>query len=253
MAAFELSKWYLDCISSSGKAGIAYFGRLQWGPLRLQYSSLIENGSVRHSLRPEQGPLDDGDRITWRDDALDIDGEWVADSPPLHETIFKCDEGAVVWQGLMPRAFARMGQKTGFGYVERLHMTIPPWRIPIKTLRWGRFCCAEEWVVWIDWIGEHNRRIVYRNGGTAEATRIGDERVEFAEGACLDLDCSHTIREGTLGSAALAGIPGLRDTLPIRLLRVNEHKWLSRAQFTQPGRPSTSGWAIHEVVQWPEE
>ena len=46
----------------------------------------------------------------------------------------------------------------GLGYAEHLSMTIPPWRLPIDTLRWGRFLSPERSVVWIDWQKEGDGR-----------------------------------------------------------------------------------------------
>ena len=44
----------------------------------------------------------------------------------------------------------------GTGYAERILITIPPWRLPIRELRWGRWIgeAASRSVVWIDWRGE---------------------------------------------------------------------------------------------------
>ena len=60
MAAFELSKWYLDCVTASGDASIAYTGTVNWGPVRLHYASLLESTAgvvkAKHSLRPEAQP-----------------------------------------------------------------------------------------------------------------------------------------------------------------------------------------------------
>ena len=55
MAVFHLSKWYLDCVTGSGNASIAYVGDLSWGPAHLHYSSLLRsvgNSVTQHnSLR----------------------------------------------------------------------------------------------------------------------------------------------------------------------------------------------------------
>ena len=42
MAAFRLSKWYLDCVTDSGDASIAYTGTVDWGFVHLHFSSLLE-------------------------------------------------------------------------------------------------------------------------------------------------------------------------------------------------------------------
>jgi len=171
MAAFELSKWYLDCVTDSGDVSIAYTGMVNWGPIRLHYSSLLESTAglvgAKHSLRPQGEPKFEECALRWRSGALKIDGEWQADSPEIRETIFVNDAGSIEWHCRMPRAQARLHNRLGFGYAEHLNMTIAPWKLPIRTLRWGRFAAASDWIVWIDWLGEFTRRIVYWNGQIA--------------------------------------------------------------------------------------
>jgi hypothetical protein len=130
-------------------------------------------------------------------------------------------------------------------------MTIAPWNLPIRTLRWGRFATASDWIVWIDWLGDLTRRIVYRNGQIVPTSLLEDGRIEFRDGARLTMDRSLILREGLLGATALS-VPGVRNTFPARLLAVNECKWRSCARFASPGMAPVEGWAIHEKVTWPE-
>lgn len=256
MAAFALSKWYLDCITGSGDASIAYAGTVSWGPVRLHYSSLLESTagvvSARHSLRPQNEPSIDHCSLRWQSDALKIDGEWRADSLEINETVFASDAGSVEWHCLMPRAQARIHNRAGFGYAEHLNITIAPWKLPIQILRWGRFATSSDWIVWIDWLGDFTRRIVYWNGQVAPTSLLEDGQIEFRDGARLTLDRSLVLREGQLGATALSVVPGIRDTFPARLLQMNECKWRSRGRFERPGVSTVEGWAIHERVEWPK-
>jgi hypothetical protein len=256
MAAFKLSKWYLDCVTDSGDTAIAYAGLVRWGPVHLSYSSLLESTGDRlrnrHTLRPRAEPAVGRGSIRWAMDALKVSGEWQADSVELREKIFSSDAGSVDWHCLLPRARARMNAKRGLGYAEHLTMTVAPWNLPIRTLRWGRFASPSDWVVWIDWQGDFSRRIAYCNGISVPISRLDDGRIDFEDGTRLTMDCSLVLRQGQLGATALSVIPGVRDTFPGRLLQVNETKWRSRAQFETPGRPAVESWAIHEIVSWPE-
>jgi len=254
MAAFELSKWYLDCVTDCGDASIVYRGRVHWGPARLHYASLLEStaGCVRtaYSLRPQPEPIVDRCSLRWR--GLKTDAEWRAVAPEIRETIFASGTGSIEWHCLMPRACARIHNRMGLGYAEHLHMTIAPWKLPIRTLRWGRFATPSDWIVWIDWSGEFTRRIVYWNGQTIDTNVLKDDHIEFRDGSRLLMDRSLVLREGPLGATALSVIPGVRNTFPVRLLRINECKWRSRAQFERPGTATVEAWAIHERVDWPE-
>jgi len=256
MASFELSKWYMDCVTGSGDASIAYTGALHWGPVRLHFSSLLESTAelvtVKNTLSPQGEPSLAERSLRWQSKSLDVTCEWQADSEEIHETVFATGAGAVEWRCLMPRAQARIHDRSGFGYAEHLSCTIAPWKLPVQTLRWGRFASPSEWVVWIDCLGGCTRRIVYRNGQAEPAPRLEDGRIEFAGGARLTLDRSLVLREGRLGATVLSAIPGIRDTFPARLLQMNECKWRSRGRFERPGVAAVEGWAIHERVDWPK-
>ncbi len=254
MAAFELSKWYLDYVTESGDAAIAYVGAVRWGALRLHFSSLLQSAgrdvTQRNSLRRPSLPAVSGERVSWSSEPLGFSASWRADSTPLRETIFASDEGEVEWRCLIPCGRIE-GAGAGFGYVERLTMTLAPWRIPIRELRWGRFCSASDWIVWIDWTGSYSTRIAYRNGQAVRPARLGESEIVLEDGARLSMDRSLVLRVGPLGTTALSSIPGVGRTFPARLLQVHESKWRSRARLEHPGRPPVDGWAIHEVVRWP--
>ena len=254
MAEFKLSKWYLDCVGESGDASIIYAGAARWGPVRLRYSSLLESAagavSTRYSLRAGEPTLAAG-ALRWSSVPLRADGEWLADSTEIRETLFASEAGRIEWRCLMPRARARIGNLAGLGYAERLEMTVAPWKLPLRTLRWGRFASAADWLVWIAWGGEFPRAWVYRNGREVRASSIEDDGIELDDGARLILDRSLVLRQGPLGSTALSAIPGIRETVPLRLLQVDECKWRSRARLERTGEPPVEGWAIHERVEWP--
>ena len=256
MAAFHLSKWYLDSVTDSGDTSILYTGTVSWGPSRVHYSGLLEAvaGSVssRHSLRAQTEPIIDQGFLRWQSEALKIDGEWKADSGEIRETIFASEAGSIEWHCLMPRAQARIRDGCGLGYAEHINMNIAPWKLPIRTLRWGRFAAPADWIVWIDWLGEFTRRLVYWNGQTAATALLEDGEIEFCDGSRLRMDRSLVLRDGPLGSTLLSSVPGFHDTLPARLLRVNECKWRSRARLERPGATPVEGWTIHERVDWPE-
>ena len=256
MPAFKLSKWYLDCVTDSGDASIAYTGTVRWGMVRLHYSSLLETTgscvSERHSLRKQREPEAQDSLISWRAKTLKMDGEWRADSVALRDTIYSSQNGSIEWNCLMPQAHTRFRSRRGLGYAEHLTMTIPPWKLPIQTLRWGRFTSARDWITWIDWQGEFSRQMVYMNAKLVQSQLLEDDRIEFDNGAILIMDRSLVIRDGPLGTTALSVIPGVKKTFPARLLQVNECKWRSRARLEQTGKPAVEGWAIHERVTWPK-
>ena len=255
MPAFKLSKWYMDCVTDSGDASIGYIGVADWGLIHLHYSSLLEStaGQIRqqYSLRERGEPQIKEATIGWKAGAFGIDAVWHSDSAGLRETIFESDQGSVEWHCLMPCARVQMQHRSGLGYVEHLTMTIAPWKIPIRHLRWGRFTSASDWAVWIDWEGDFSRRMVYLNGKPVTTSLVEDGQLKFDNGDLLTTSDSIVLRDGPLGTTALSAIPGVEKTLPARLLSVSERKWRSRARLTCADSRTVEGWAIHERVSWP--
>ncbi len=235
-AMFHLSKWYLDCVTEDGRVFVAYSARLRWRALTLDYTTVLGGAS---SLKPCPAPECLGDRIEWRAPEVGVDGAWLALEGPISDTLYD-EDGRVEWQCFQPRGRAEVAvgseRLRGLGYVERLDMTVPPWRLPIDELHWGRLLTAGGSVVWIDWRGSHSKQLVLRNGVAA-----GPELVER-----LELDRGLVLRDGPLGKTALSIIPKVGRLFPGSILRVRETKWRSRGLLD-----GVSGWAIHEVVRWP--
>lgn len=262
MPDFELSKWYADCTTDQGDALILYSAELCWRGPTIHYTNLLTYRSglpmrSRFSLIKQSPPsLTDGG-IRWRSRAWGVDACWLAGAGAVRETLFESSAGSLEWDCLAPHAathfqIGKGEQFRGWGYVEHLRLSIPPWRLPIQQLRWGRFINATDALIWIDWRGRHNRQVVYHNGAAVVAQHVGDREIRLAGSEIvLTLDTSVVLREGALGSTALAMLPNLDRVFPAAILQTREQKWLSRAVLRQPGRPDSVGMAIHEVVEWP--
>jgi hypothetical protein len=261
MAAFILSKWYADCTSEKGDAMILYSAELSWRGPTIHYTSLLthRSGSITHnrfSLRRQPAPEVQGNGIEWKSPVWKAEGRWDAHAGGMSEVLFDSPDGSLEWHCIAPRALARLNingdEMRGWGYVEHLQLSVAPWHLPIQQLRWGRFINASDFLVWIDWRGPYSRQAVYYNGAAVSAREIGDRTIALADGnIVLNLETEAILREGRLGSTALAMIPNLDRLFPARILKVREQKWLSRGLLRRPGRPDSAGMAIHEVVEWP--
>ena len=262
MPGFELSKWYADCTSAEGDAAIVYHAELRWRAVTIHYASLLTRRAgcparAVYSLRKRSGPAVQGDEIVWESPAWQAAGSWRGLGGGHENVLFASKDGSLDWNCVAPRAAARVqigSEPTieGWGYAEHLRLTLAPWLLPIRRLRWGRFVNARDALVWIDWSGAYNKRVVYLNGSAVTATEIGDGEVALAEdGARLTLDKGMVLREGVLGSTALKVIPNLDRLFPHSILNMRECKWLSRAVLRRTGQPDSPGIAIHEVVEWP--
>jgi hypothetical protein len=209
---------------------------------------------VTSSLRKALPVVDDR-TVAWRSRALDAKGTWRTESEGTRETLLLNESGSVEWNCLMPLARAEVELEggrmvRGLGYAEELRVTIAPWELPLDELRWGRFTADGASVVWIDWRGHHSKKIIVKNGvrvggvvedGSIEITE-DEARVVFEEGRVL--------REGTLGTSALAALAELYPVLPAKLLGAVERKVCAPATLEQPFMTPVKGWVISEVVKW---
>ncbi len=254
---FHMKKWYFDCISESGDALILYVSELRWRGLHLHYSALLRNRSgvsnARTSMRRCTPGMDGSGFIKLDAPAMEVSGTWCAASSQLEQTLFASEEGTVHWHCMQTKSQAtvRCGRHSvaGLGYAECLTLTIPPWRLPMRRLQWGRFLSPEESVVWIDWTGDFSRSWVWRNGEKVEAVTVDEAGICFSAEERLILDRATVLREGRLGSTILASAPALRKFFPRAMSGINERKWLSAGEY-QRGIYHSRGWAIHEIVDW---
>ena len=248
---FSLVKWYGDCVTDEGDAFVGYWAELRWRGLRICYGSCLDKGEWRTTVRSGSGPVGKGGAYEWREPAIDIDSRWDPTVPEFSKTIFAGKQGRIEWRCVAPAARARAQGRKGWGYLERIELTVAPWVLPIDELLWGRYLADGESLVWIDWRGPYAKRLVLRNGEPVDAVEIGREGVRLASGERLELDSGRVLRAGQIGSTVLSTIAALKSLVPVSLLHVDEQKWVSRGRLLLEGKVLNKGWAIHEVVAWP--
>lgn len=258
MSSFQLAKWYLDCTTDAGDALIAYCARLTWAGLAFDYTSVLESRRdapvrIDTSLRTIAPPQLDGPVITLDAGPLGVTGRWSALQPPVGATFFESDEGRVAWACHQPLAHATVttprGTWEGLGYVEHLEVGFAPWRLPIDELRWGRFVSPQTMLVWVDWRGPHQRRLVILDGAEVKDATV-DEAGVRADGLQLTLHDRRVLRRGAIGETALALVPKLDALFPARILATDETKWCARGVLERGGA-RLEGQVILEVVRWP--
>lgn len=254
---FEIDKWYLDCVADDGRAALLYWAALRRGLLRLRYGACLVGGAPdvltpRYTLRPDDAPRDEGDSIRWACDAIGVAGTWLSAEVPIERTLFAAPEGEIRWCCAGPRAAARVRVGShvleGTGYVERLQMSLAPWRLPFTALRWGRFHGAGHTVIWIDWNGGLERTWVFVDGVERRDARVEAHGIVLGCSDRLDIEVGATLREGPLERTALRPLGVAAALFPHRW-RARETKWLSPAWFDTSGKREP-GWAVHEEVRW---
>jgi hypothetical protein len=256
-AAPLLHKWYLDCTTEDGEAAIVYLGRVRLGWLKVPYLELLSlgPGGLRRWRRLSSSPQLSRSGLALELDApaLGLGGRWEPATPALDVVLLEAPGGAIRWRCHQPGGASELrlpdGRRlTGSGYAEELEMSLPPWGLPFRELRWGRFAAGKRSVVWIDWRGGLERRWLFVDGEPVEAQRIETDRVEWPAGR-LDIQPGLVLREASIGRTL--GGP-LARLLPRRLGQALETKWLCPAQL-HVGKAALpiQGSVIHEVVRWP--
>lgn len=252
---FSLAKWYMDCVTGSGDAAILYCADFGWGGAHLTYSSVllaIGGTTKSRSSMCRFRLVASGGEILTEIPKLGVSGRWKSDAAPVEKTVFESAAGMVRWNCLQPRSLVklRVGERelTGLGYAECLTMTLPPWQLPLRELRWGRFVSAADSLTWVDWQGKHTSSFAVHNGCVCELLSVSDSEIAIRD-ATLCMEESLTLRAGRLGATVLPGAPALGRLLPRSLADIEEEKWRSRGTLSAPGYKS-KGWVIHEVVHW---
>lgn len=261
-APLQLSKWYLDCVNKKGDGAIVYLAELRWKKVHLRYANLLLflDGKVtrKSSIRDCDLPCSSGEEIKVKVPHLRIDGVWRRAADALEATVFSGTEGQVVWKCVQPSSRVRLcvGRATeivGLGYAELLQMTIPPWKLPLTELHWGRFVSESNYIVWIDWRGSHQFRLLAHAGARHAEGLVTEREIRLGTPSLrLTLDRGLVLRSGALGDTVMPALSSLAKILPDSLLGVNECKWRSRAVLSGGDRID-EGWAIHEVVRWRSE
>lgn len=260
---FSLDKWYLDAVGESGEVFIGYSATLGWRGLHVSYASTLTGGAgeprTRSTVRSEEEPILRNGSLAWTSSALGVKGSWRDGAAPgISRTLYESPEGAVVWNCVLPAARCELAHEgrslRGPGYAERLSLTLPPWTLPIDTLRWGRFLTEAHSVVWIDWRTKDGppRTWIFVDGAEVRG-ETSEETVSFEGGRLrLPLESRLLLRAGRL-SYLLRNLPFSRSlrTSPLRrALAMHETKWRTRGCLELDGEAPSPGWAIHEIVRF---
>lgn len=257
---FSLVKWYLDLVTEDGSAFLAYAAGLRWGTLRMRYASMLlsrPGAGPREAatVRRVRSPVRSGRSIVWHSDTLDVGGRWLARGAVLRAQLLRTAEGAIDWVCLTPRARGRVRvgslRLEGVGYVERLRLGIPPWKLPFRMLRWGRFASPRRSLVWIAWQGEPSVCRVWLDAEEQPGARVSDTGVDRLDGdGQLGIDVTRVLRERRVLTALADAVPSLVRRLPGPLSGMHELKWLGHGRLSGGDAAPDTGWTVHEVVSW---
>ena len=261
---FHLNKWFLDFTGENGEAMIFYASKLTWHGWSASYTSWLQydaaNGvHLESRFRNVQMPEKKDDLIIWSDLKFGVSGTWKSLANMIQARIFDSEEGFLDWKCFQPASKVRLkmndGVLEGKGYAEQLILTVPPWKIPMDELRWGRFGSVDNIIVWIELREKEKRQWLWLNGDKIENCIIEDECISMPnKDMVLNLDRGIVLEaEKKIFSVAekiIRYIPGFKKVMPINFLMANEFKWLSNGELQAHNKILSSGMAIHELVNF---
>jgi hypothetical protein len=261
---FYLNKWFLDFIGEDGSAMIFYAAKFKWHGWSAVYSSWLHYDKIakvrlKSRLSRVQMPTQSDNIITWTDSKFGVSGTWKSLGKMLESRLFESSQGHLDWKCFQPASIVQLKINNkvfeGRGYVEQLILTVPPWKIPMDELRWGRFGSNDDNLVWIELREKHKRQWLWLNGEKIENCIIQDDRIILpGKNFILNLDQGVTL-ESMKKIFSVVGklvryVPGFNKVLPSGFLMADESKWLSKGLLQKGDETFTNGMAIHEMVNF---
>jgi len=259
MSAIRLRKYYLDCVTDKGEVVICYASRFSWHTLPINvFSRLIcADGktdqcsamTMRNCLPRIAQPV-----LRWTCSKAGVIGSWTALRDPIHRVLPVVTRD-MIWHCIQPcsRVFLSQspaGTLQGMGYAEMIEFTISPWEFDVDEMLWGRFVSETDSIVWIEWKGNCAFKLIIHNGIEIANGQVTSSRIDLTAGLALLLNESVLLRKGSLGETYLASLPLLRPMVPAGVANIFERKWLSRGRLSRGDVCVSSGWVVHERVQF---
>lgn len=257
-STFRLDKWYFDLITEDGSVFIGYLARLRWWFFTFHYVGYVfldQHQRLQHFHQFRKSPSPTLTTNQFHVQVSNIHGTWDFNQPGVRETLLEGQQGRIEWHVVIPMAKAKVEMQLqqplrGFGYVEQLSMSIPPWQLPISRLIWGRFISSSDYVVWIRWISSSvPKTLVLHNGTRYDQATIVNDKVHFGE-CSLHLSNPCCLRTGSIGSTVFDKAGWIKFLFPRSIRSLQENKWRSHGVLQSSSGQSATGWAIHESVDW---
>ena len=247
-----LEKWYADRVEH-GQVEVRYQANLHVGPVTIGYSGRLSEGrtSLSHlGMRRLPMPEILGDSLHWPAGADDPAIVWhgACNRP---QQLWQNGDQAISWDPVVLNGEVSVDNRhrPARGYVERLILNLAPWRLGLKTLKWGRFCGCKHSLVWIEWLGRIPMKLSLLDGRTESLQEVGQREIR-TEHARLALGKPSKIVSEPLGSGALAALGWIRMFVAPRFLSGIETKWLAEASLELSGETIDYGFTVYEEVVW---
>lgn len=251
---FWLKKYYFDGIDESGNTFILYYAVLRLFGIKIPYSSYLictESQSVQRSIisRSVVGK----NNTSFFNKKLKISANWLPLTNSLSKVLLQNKTKNIDWKCCIPKGkftFEWEDLKfSGLGYCEVLKMNFGVWKLPITTLKWGRFLSENHSLIWIEWIGKHPLKIVFWNGKPIENVQISETGLWFADQRMkLKFENPIILKNEELYTI-IKKYWFLKPFFSRKFLSSKEIKYRSKSTFFTENQQET-GFSLYETVQW---
>lgn len=252
----SIVKHYFDCTDDAGQTIIIYAATLKVAWLHIPFCSFLFNdGEVtREESRLQRVQVQPSDHATIGIRALQVTGEWKADSKSITETLYRKGRKAVTWNCFQPRSKVRVriGLQLfeGLGYAETLTLPFHPGQLPIDILLWGRYVSGGYTIIWIEWKGPYPLKKIYVNGIEQTDAKIEHDQIIFGNlGITLLFRQAHSIKNNPL-SALASRYPFLKFLFSQRFLSSQEIKYSGTGVLIKNDKIIDTGRTLYETVHW---
>jgi len=261
---FHLSKWFLDFVGESGEVMIFYSAKLIWRGLSVSYTSWLDYQAAtgvqfKSGFRNVQVPQTNDEVITWNDPKFGVSGTWKSLATMIQTKLVDTEEGYLDWKCYQPasKVQLRINERVleGRGYAEQLILTLPPWKIPMDELRWGRYGSDENNMVWIELREKEKKQWLWLNGEKIENCIIEDDCISMP-----DKELVLTLDRGVLLESEkkifsvveklIHYLPGFNKIMPLKFIMADEFKWFSKGQLQKNNKTLSEGTTIHELLNF---
>lgn len=261
---FHLNKWYLDFTGEDGEAMIFYSAKLSLYRWSADYTSWLDYNPVsgvtlKSRFRDVPTPRLLNHEIAFDDGSESITGIWNARAEKIRLRIFESAEGFLDWICCQPASAVtiRLPDRTltGSGYAEQIIMTVPPWKVHMNGLLWGRFVSDEYSLVWLSLGKDEMKNWLWLNGERKGGCLVENDFIRIP-GMNLELtmDRGATLESGmkilSVVARTIRFVPILHKVIPFRFLTAGGNKWLSRSELRMNGNVVAAGMSIHEFVNF---
>jgi hypothetical protein len=254
---FHLQKQYFDGIDSNGNTFILYYAQLKLLNIPIHYSSKIiasesylsEKSTLRKTIVPRENRQFQNDRLNCK-----LTYQNQKDFPPIEEILWEEKDKYIKWKVFLPHAIFQFTNEDetwkGLGYSETLELNFVPWKLPISTLKWGRFLSENHSVIWVEWLGKFPLQKVYVNGQILnEKTIITESGIQIpTEDISIQFLNPESLKNEKLQKIANR-YPFLNLFFYKRFLESKEMKFKSKS-IIQTQNSTENGYSLYEIVEW---